>query len=119
MNTVPDLYTPSRSFSTVRQNSSDLFMNLPQAIERHIDNKDAGVILSFSLAYENATSNFKTKKKTFILQLLLFYHTIDDTIKACENVNTETHKAQSDSCSSLAAHYVFQMWKKRPPPKAM
>lgn len=63
MNTVPDLYTPSRSFSTVRQNSSDLFMNLPQAIERHIDNKDAGVILSFSLAYENATSNFKTKKK--------------------------------------------------------
>lgn len=91
---VPNHTSPAGSFTSVLQGASETYQQfvdrLQKALDRQVDDSEAKHILMLNLAYENANIDCKNMLEAIVTRP----HTIAEMLRACQDVGTETHKAQ-------------------------
>ncbi|GAB0207428.1 endogenous retrovirus group K member 6 Gag polyprotein-like [Grus japonensis] len=90
---VPDCGKRESSFASIRQGPQEPYIQfldrLQTAIQRQIDSSEAAELLLFQLAIENANTDCRRA----IDPIRNHAKTLNDLIKACQNVGSEQHKA--------------------------
>ncbi|GAB0208645.1 endogenous retrovirus group K member 10 Gag polyprotein-like [Grus japonensis] len=90
---VPDFSKQESSFASIRQGPQEPYVQfldrLQTAIQRQIDSSEAAELLLFQLAIENANTDCRRA----IDPIRNHAKTLNDLIRACQNVGSEQHKA--------------------------
>ncbi|GAB0203406.1 endogenous retrovirus group K member 6 Gag polyprotein-like [Grus japonensis] len=90
---VPDCGKRESSFASIRQGPQEPYIQfldrLQTAIQRQIDSSEAAELLLFQLAIENANTDCRRAIDPIRNQV----KTLNDLIRACQNVGSEQHKA--------------------------
>ncbi|GAB0175961.1 endogenous retrovirus group K member 10 Gag polyprotein-like [Grus japonensis] len=90
---VPDFGKQESSFASIRQGPQEPYIQfldrLQTAIQRQIDSSEAAELLLFQLAIENANTDCRRA----IDPIRNHAKTLNDLIRACQNVGSEQHKA--------------------------
>ncbi|XP_075015501.1 endogenous retrovirus group K member 8 Gag polyprotein-like [Calonectris borealis] len=91
---VPDSGKPESSFATIRQGAQEPYVQfldrLQTSIQRQIESPEAAELLLFQLAIENANSDCRKA----IDPIRNRAKTLNDLIRACQNVGSEQFKAE-------------------------
>uniref|UniRef100_A0A663EGE1 Gag polyprotein n=1 Tax=Aquila chrysaetos chrysaetos TaxID=223781 RepID=A0A663EGE1_AQUCH len=90
---VPETGQSTTSFASIRQGSQEPYVSfidcLQAAITQQVENQEAAKALLFQLAYENANTDCQAALKSVKGRAT----DIGQYIKICQNIGTETHRA--------------------------